>query len=293
MEKTTNNLLNEIITHRLSRELRDRIGTMKRKIICFDLDGTLLDIENKICPEDQKILREIRDVVFIPATGRSYPSIKKLFNKNGLFVDQPIPFPMVTQNGAVLYKEGEQLFRKFTFEPSLQEELIQRILPFEGITFLFFDDEEVYLYSRTPLKEEEAKRFWYFTKLLDSEHYQTPFNKVMCFAEEPVIRKFVQTIQDLPVEGTLSLFDLYEIAPSGVNKAHGIKALLEEMEIQFPIIFAVGDAENDLEMLKMADRSYAPTSALNEALRIANKHINLSEEGLLNPILRELRIYHQ
>jgi len=89
---------------------------MPQKIICFDLDGTLINAHGMIHPADIEILATHRGSLLVPATGRTISSVRQLFEKNGLFIGQPLPFPLILQNGAALYSEGEHLLAHFHFE---------------------------------------------------------------------------------------------------------------------------------------------------------------------------------
>lgn len=82
---------------------------MSKPIICFDLDGTLFDSQGRIHTRDLSILTSESVFNFIIATGRSLQSVRAVFTKNGLFTDVRIPFPLVLQNGSVIYKHNEKL----------------------------------------------------------------------------------------------------------------------------------------------------------------------------------------
>ena len=46
---------------------------MKYKVICSDLDGTLLDSESRLSPENASAISELakRGIIFVPTTGRT------------------------------------------------------------------------------------------------------------------------------------------------------------------------------------------------------------------------------
>ena len=60
---------------------------MTAPVFIFDLDGTLLNEERRMHPRDREILLSRRDLVLIPATGRTLTSAKGSFAENGLWVD--------------------------------------------------------------------------------------------------------------------------------------------------------------------------------------------------------------
>ena len=73
---------------------------MLTPIICLDFDGTLVDKQGYIHPQDVEILSAPGDAIFVPATGRPLHSVRKVFARNGLFTGQPIPLPLILDNGA-------------------------------------------------------------------------------------------------------------------------------------------------------------------------------------------------
>ena len=78
------------------------------------------------------------------------------------------------------------------------------------------------------------------------------------------------------VEITDSGFAIH-IAPQGVNKAFGIQKLVEIMNIPLENVLAVGDGDNDAEMLEIAGVSACPANASKKIKEIAD--IVLSKEN--------------
>lgn len=55
---------------------------------------------------------------------------------------------------------------------------------------------------------------------------------------------------------------MLEVLPRGTSKGNGLRRLLEAWRIDPAHVMAIGDAENDLEMLKMVGTSCAVSNAL-------------------------------
>jgi len=130
---------------------------MPKKIICFDLDGTLINAQGIIHPADIEILATYRDDLLIPATGRSLDSVRQIFAKNRLFTGQALPFPLVLQNGAALYAEGERVLAHFLFKEEEQAQLIQILLGFPRAGVLFFDLNWLYRLHDNGLAKEAIR----------------------------------------------------------------------------------------------------------------------------------------
>ena len=76
--------------------------TLDRNDALFiDFDGTLANREGEIHPRDAAILqaRDRHPVRFILATGRPFHSVRRTFERNGIFVDRPVPLPLVPGRG--------------------------------------------------------------------------------------------------------------------------------------------------------------------------------------------------
>jgi hydroxymethylpyrimidine pyrophosphatase-like HAD family hydrolase len=114
-------------------------------------------------------------------------SLRKIFAKNGLFIGQPLPFPLILQNGAVLYAQGERLLAHFRFGDEVQAQLIQVLYPFHQASVLFFDLDGIYsMHGNGPAQEEIISLDFYAGSFPENSRlYQ--FSKAMCFQ---MIRKF-------------------------------------------------------------------------------------------------------
>ncbi len=259
---------------------------MPKKIICFDLDGTLINGQGMIHPSDVKILATYRDSLLIPATGRSIGSVRQIFAKNGLFIGQQLPFPLILQNGAVLYAEGERLLAHFQFEDDVQAKLIRVLHGFPQVSALFFDLSVIYTLNEDGPVKAEIKSLDFHPQLLPEDSGACKFSKVMCFSDSQAVLDAVRdSLRPLAVGSYQSLPYALEICPPGVNKASGILQLVKMLGIEDYRLYAVGDSENDVPMLDLAHHSYAPTTAFGNILRRADQAIDASQNGILAPIL--------
>lgn len=259
---------------------------MPKKIICFDLDGTLINAQGVIHPADVEILRTYRDKLLIPATGRSLDSVRQIFAKNGLFIGHALPFPLVLQNGAALYAEGERVLAHFLFEEKVQVQLIQVLFGFPQAGVLFFDLDWLYCLHDNGLARE-AIRSLDFRALPFTQHSPAyRFSKAMCFADNPeVLTAIREAVKPLAVGAFQSLPLALEICPQGVNKANGILQLVKLLGIGDYRLYAVGDSENDLPMLELAHASYAPSTANGDISARVEHVIDVGKNGVLEEIV--------
>lgn len=62
-----------------------------------------------------------------------------------------------------------------------------------------------------------------------------------------------------------------EMLPIGESKGRGLSRLLQYLNISHDRVLALGDAENDLEMLKACGQSYAMENAVSSAKKVAKR----------------------
>ena len=131
---------------------------MTLPILCFDLDGTLLDGKGRIHPQDAALLADPEPLaLFIPATGRPLGSVRLTFNKNGLFVGRKLPFPLILENGSILYAGGEKLVSFLPFDCQAQSDLIDLAGQHPQVTFLFMGLEEVHVEHPSPFGRRRSR----------------------------------------------------------------------------------------------------------------------------------------
>ena len=175
------------------------------KLICFDLDGTLLDENEMIHPNDVELLSSKNASNFIVSTGRALPSIKGVFNLNGLFTREKIPFPILSQNGAVLYGPGEHLLEFNAFDAETKNQLLIHIGKFSDIPFFLFGENEVFLLNPNQQAFEYASIWFYPLKNIKDTRYP-PVSKMMALSwNKERLDEIINFIQDIEIEFFFSL----------------------------------------------------------------------------------------
>jgi Cof subfamily protein (haloacid dehalogenase superfamily) len=262
---------------------------MTLPILCFDLDGTLLDRQGSIHPRDVELLADPDpQCLFVPATGRSFDSVRHTFNKNGLFVGEKIPFPLILQNGSILYNGGERLAAYLPFDPQVQVALIDLAEHYPQVTFLFMGLDKIYVAHSGSFGKAEIERFELETLHFEQNSRRLPFSKVMGISQaRQDLDAIAREIHELPVEAAFSMPTALEITPLGVDKGSGMERLLSELGLEHAPVFVAGDGENDLPLMRFARKSFAPTHALEVVKQSASVILEISKDGLLEPMLRQ------
>ena len=261
---------------------------MDQPVICFDIDGTLVNERGEIHPRDVAILAQPNPpALFVPCTGRLRPALHNLFTRQGICPDGSLPFPLVLQNGAALYGPGEALVRFHSFSELIQHFVLDLVMGTPEVTFLVFSEDQVYIQWPTEFAYGLARRFDLDTRPFDLNE-PIRFSKVMAFCEDPEYLAVVaKQVDRADIEQSFSLATVLEMTPAGVHKGRGLRELLQLLGRWGYPLLAAGDGGNDISMFDLADRTFAPQTAPASMQALAGKVIDVNETGLLEPMLAE------
>ena len=262
---------------------------MTKPIIAIDLDGTLLSMGDLMHPKDKEILIECKDVYFVFASGRQRFGIRKSMTANELFIDTPIPFPMVLINGGALYLPGEELWHARPFSDQVQSDLLRVLDAYSDIPFVWQSLDKIYLMHPTPFAVDLMKAIGVEPLSMDELDPTDPFYKIICWSDENShLSKAQEALHEFPLEAYISTGLSIEFNPRGVNKGEGLVSLLEHMDGAKAEIYAVGDSENDLPLFPYARTSFVPATAPLEIQKQAQVIIDPAPRGLLQPLLDQV-----
>mgnify|MGYP002625951298 CR=1 FL=1 len=90
------------------------------------------------------------------------------------------------------------------------------------------------------------------------------------FAQDGEADAVYEQIKTLPVSFTCHSPHCLEINASGVSKARGLRALCDALDIDMSECIAIGDAQNDVEMLKAAGLKVAMANGSDEVKSLAD-----------------------
>jgi len=162
---------------------------------------------------------------------------------------------VVAENGAVLY------------QPSTKVEKLLADRPSEAFITLLRD--------RINQKQQRLKTESIPEEFLNIAQPQTlevlGVGRVIIATWEPYLEITQKTIQDLGINlQIICNKGAVMVLPEGINKAFGLKALSEIMNLSLQQIVGVGDAENDCDFLEQCGYSVAVANALPEVKKMVN-----------------------
>ena len=258
---------------------------MDKKIIFFDIDGTILDEETNKIPESTLKAIEMLKAnghLAIINTGRTKAILPELIKNSGFNGFIYGCGTHIECNGQVLLdnKLGHALSKEIALD--FKEFNLDGIG--EGREFIYLDET-------SNIKNAEALRL---TIELPKEGF--PF-KSLSKLDELSFDKFVIFLnEDSNFEGFYNKHndkfdfikrsdDFYEVVPKGFSKATGIEYLINHLNIPHENTFAIGDSTNDLSMLEYAHNSIAMGNSHKDLLPLVSYvTTHIKEDGIYNAL---------
>lgn len=236
------------------------------RLVASDIDGTLLpygetEIPSEIFTEIHRL--EDKGILFCPASGRQYTSLRNLFAP----VADRVPF--LCENGAVVYGPGSPgpVLGKTVMERELALELAREIYAQPGLEVLICGANTSYLCPKGEAIAPLVRDFVGNNTVLLEHPEQMPEDIVKvsayCPAENPgavlaqLAPRWSQAFQ-AAVAGEVWLdFTL-------ADKGRGLSQLCAALGIGLDEVMAFGDNYNDVPMLEQVGQPYLMENAAPE-----------------------------
>ncbi|MBU5455143.1 HAD family hydrolase [Caproiciproducens sp. MSJ-32] len=257
---------------------------MSYKMVCIDMDGTLLGKGKKISIVNKNAIKRVHNkgIQIVVTTGRIYNNAEYFSNFLG------VNSPVIAANGAIV---RDKISNKVIYQnPISLNECFKLIdLLYEMKVFFHFYTIGG-IYSSSIITEIGTKI--YMTKQVGYENLKIKYHvikdkkkwkeffeqnanqitKCIAFSVNPAkIEKLKEKLKDIDGivyfgSGSRSV----EIGNKGVSKGAAVKALAEHYGIKREEIMAIGDNENDMSMIEYAGLGVAMGNAIEPLKEIAD-----------------------
>lgn len=237
------------------------VNPKEKCAVFLDVDGTLISDSFKISDDNLKAIAEARargHMVFIN-TGRSWGNIPEVLS-NQFDLDG-----IISGSGAMITMNGETVWKT-----SMSEELTGRVMRFifdnPRYWAIFEGLNDVYM-----IPNDERQRRGYEFSVDSPEDY-----KKICTGDEIQVIAMGKIVPDefkelFKDELTVFQFDTYaDCVIKGLNKAKGIEKVLELTGIKRENTIAIGDSNNDYDMLEFAGVGIAMANSQQRILDMAD-----------------------
>ncbi len=267
----------------------------KIQLLALDVDGTLFTTEGKVTKASIEAIKKAQEkgVQVVLASGRDYEALpwKQLKEVSIDYV--------ITSNGSAVYRTKD---RKCLREECLDKEqmipLFEFILSKKVYLSVFIDGmnytpTQCFPYvEHMPLpdyvkdllrnKENRIEDMIGFLKDHDAKIQKATLNfqyRDGKYFNREEVKQRLEACQDINlVDGGFSNLEFTKI---GVSKATGLSMLTEYLDIPMEAVLAVGDSENDVEMLQAAGLGVAMGNALDHVKTVADDiTLTNDEEGV-------------
>lgn len=255
-------------------------------LVVTDLDGTVWDGALACHPSTLAAIADLRvrdDVELMVATGRRRNSARMAYDRNGFIL------PSILLNGAIGFDFAtESVFHQVTFRADHLQQTMDVLDRYDLAPVVYLTDTRALAMQgvTTSIKHLEGLGpDLHWSSLDELAHRTDVLGMSMLGVESDAVQPALADLAALPgVEAAAYADHLYPpyslmLAPSNVTKELGIRAYLEHAQIAPDRIIALGDGGNDLEMLAMADVSFAVTGGDQRAIDLADHVIARPEDG--------------
>lgn len=262
-----------------------------RKIIFLDIDGTIRDFDGFI-PDTAidaiKIARKNGHKVCI-STGRTYGQIEERVKEIGFD-------GIVSGSGSYVEYEGKRVRYEY-FDPIKYTQLCDylrinncfiEMQSYQGI-YIIKEELDEFLKIRNRIQKSlglEAREISMLPTVIESPTEVERIEKILFFSDElsneRLLEDWGKYLYVVPHSIPNASKWGGEITPIHVNKAEGIRSILQQSEYSEADVIAIGDSENDIEMLKMASVGIAMGNGAQKIKKAADLITDsVREDGIM------------
>ena len=269
--------------------IEDRVMTTQQKMVCLDVDGTLVDHYGHMSDAVKETARNIVAAghEVIVSTGRSLGATLPIVQLLGITSGYA-----VCSNGGLTVRidtslsVGYEVIDRQTFDPAPALQALRSALP--TAKYALESDQGDFLATE---RFQDAS-FGVRAKAVSFEEMmEATAVRLVVFSSDNSSEEFVEAVQTIGLQGvaySVGWTAWLDIAAEGITKASAIEALRGELGFDIQNTVAVGDGRNDIEMLGWAGRGVAMGQAPDEVKAAADEVTTTVDEDGLARVLRSL-----
>ena len=266
---------------------------MTYKMVCIDIDGTLLGKRKRVSKESKEVIKKIHDkgVEIVVTTGRIYNNAAYYSHLLG------VKSPVIAANGAVVRdKHNNRVIYENTIDTDVCVKLIELLYKMDFF-FHFYTLDSIYCGDKITKLGTEI----YMTKQVGFENLKIKYHiinnleewkeffkrtngqitKCIAFSPKPskvaALKKELRNMEDIVYFGSGSRS--VEINNRGVSKGRAVKALADYYGFTREEIVCIGDNENDISMIEYAGFGVAMGNAIDEVKALADYITDTNKEN--------------
>lgn len=259
---------------------------ISKVLLITDMDGTFLPSSKVPGEKSLKAIEKFQKDggKFSIATGRAIQASEQYFQT------VKVNCPIIMCNGGMVYDLENKKQVYDVYLPDHATDIVDDVLgkfPSVGCEFLTFDGVYVPALNETEKRHIETCK----VKPVYCKTDEVPKDKYkVLFADEPEnIDRIVEYVDGMDwhdVDFVRSTERYYEILPRNISKGSALEHMRKLCNMQGYTFVAVGDYDNDIEMIKTADVGICPSNAADNVKEIADITLNVScEEDVIAEVI--------
>jgi Cof subfamily protein (haloacid dehalogenase superfamily) len=230
----------------------------KYKMICLDIDGTLLNSKHKISQKTKEVIERVANEKQIPVI-----LVSARMPKGILFLQEELNIngPIICYSGALVVDEELNTLANFGIS-ILDVRQVYNFVKEIGVHMSLYKDDEWYIEEIDEWAKQESEitninpTIICFTDLFNLwEQGKLGPNKILCMSEPNKIKALDVLIKSYH-SNNLNIYPskptYLEIMPNNVSKTSAIEILMHRFNIEKSEIIAIGDNYNDIDMIQFA-----------------------------------------
>ena len=245
------------------------------KIVTIDLDGTLFDKDKIISYKNKLAIAKCHDlgVKIVIATGRPISGVMPVLEELGLTSTSDYA---IIYNGSKIINVGtKETISASVIKGDVVKELYQESKRLNTHIHAFRKNEELITPMHNPYTDVESKINHIEDQLFDFNNIDDndEFIKCMLVDDEAKITTAMANINpkyktEYSMVRSSKIF--LEFLHRGIEKGSALKSLASYLNVKMDETMAIGDAGNDISMIKAAGIGVAMKNAFPEVLEIAD-----------------------
>lgn len=250
---------------------------MKYKLMCTDMDGTLLNGNHEISRKSIEVIKKAHDkgVKIVVCTGRLHSSA--FYFSNLLGIDAPV----ISSNGAFIReKDKDKVIYKKTIDKNSLKEIL-RICKKYNLTPYFhtpnrvmgekeMHSAKIYMEFNKKLPKEEKIHI----DIIKEEQWDEVFEKYKDEIVKAIViedkkckalksaKEELKKVEKLEVVSSMN--NNFEIMNREVSKGRAVETIAKYYNISKDEIICIGDNENDISMIQYAGLGIAMKNGCDE-----------------------------
>jgi Cof subfamily protein (haloacid dehalogenase superfamily) len=249
-------------------------------LIVTDLDGTLLNNQHQMTERTEKALRAALDkgVRIVLATGKTRTSAQEIIQKLNLTT------PGIFVQGLVICGGEGEILHQQTMDVNIARQVITfaedrgfYMAAYSGASIIARNQNPIgnfFVDFHEPLPDPVGP--------LQNILGELPVNKLIAVGDPQRIKSLRWQLA-MQHNGSIKLVQSHvptvlEILPAGASKGNALKVLLPELGVPAHEVLAIGDAENDIDMMQLAGIGVAVGNA-DETTKAAADYVVASNNN--------------